>query len=69
MLVGFPTWHPREPAIHDVPKGAPADLASLSEQLDNTSDAGRMVFRLLGVFAELERDLVSERTLTARALK
>jgi site-specific DNA recombinase len=39
-----------------------ADLVSLSEQIDTTTAAGVMVFRMLSVLAEFERDLVSERT-------
>lgn len=39
-----------------------ADLVSLSESLDTTSAAGRMVFRMLSVLAEFERDQLSERT-------
>ena len=46
-----------------------ADLVSLSEQIDTTTAAGKMVFRMLAVFAEFERDLVSERTRTALAVK
>jgi len=46
-----------------------ADLVSLSENIDTTSAAGRMVFRLLASLAEFERDLVSERTKTALAHK
>ena len=42
-----------------------ADLVSLSEKLDTTSAAGKMMFRLLAVLAEFERDLTSERTKTA----
>lgn len=42
-----------------------ADLVSLSENLDTTSAAGKMVFRMLAVLAEFERDLISERTKTA----
>lgn len=41
---------------------AEADLVSLSEQIDTTSAAGKMLFRLLGVLGEFERDLVVERT-------
>lgn len=44
---------------------AGADLVSLSEQIDTTSAAGKMVFRMLAVLAEFERDLVSERTRAA----
>lgn len=44
-----------------------ADLVSLSEKIDTTSAAGKMVFRLLAVFAEFERDVISERTRMALA--
>ena len=44
---------------------AGADLVSLSEAIDTTTAAGKMVFRMLAVLAEFERDLVSERTTTA----
>ena len=48
---------------------AGADLVSLSEQIDTTTAAGKMVFRMLAVFSEFERDLVSERTTAALAAK
>ncbi len=41
---------------------AGADLVSLSERIDTTSAAGKMVFRMLAVLNEFERDQVSERT-------
>ncbi len=44
---------------------AGCDLVSLSEKIDTTSAAGKMVFRMLAVMAEFERDLVSERTKAA----
>jgi len=46
-----------------------ADLVSLSERIDTTSAAGRMVFRMLAVLAEFERDQTSERTVTALQYK
>jgi DNA invertase Pin-like site-specific DNA recombinase len=47
-----------------------ADLVSLSEKIDTTTAAGRMVFRMLAVLAEFERDQISERTKMAlRVLK
>lgn len=46
-----------------------ADLVSLSERIDTTSAAGKMIFRMLAVLAEFERDLTSERTTAAMALK
>lgn len=48
---------------------AGADLVSLSEKIDTTSAAGRMVFRMLSVLAEFEREQVSERTSMAMAHK
>jgi site-specific DNA recombinase len=44
---------------------AGADLVSLSERIDTTSAAGKMVFRLLAVLNEFERDQISERTANA----
>lgn len=46
---------------------AGADLVSLSEKIDTTSAAGKMVFRLLAVLAEFERDQLAERTKGAMA--
>jgi DNA invertase Pin-like site-specific DNA recombinase len=48
---------------------AGADIVSLSENIDTTSAAGKMVFRMLAVLAEFERDQVSERTTMAMAHK
>ncbi len=48
---------------------AGADLVSLSEKIDTTSAAGKMVFRMLAVLAEFERDQISERTATAMQFK
>ena len=39
-----------------------ADLVSLSERIDTTTASGRMVFRMLAVLAEFERDQAKERT-------
>lgn len=44
-----------------------ADLVSLSERLDTTSSSGKLLFRMLAVLGEFERDLVSERTSLAMA--
>jgi DNA invertase Pin-like site-specific DNA recombinase len=46
-----------------------ADLVSLSEKIDTTSAAGKMMFRMLAVLAEFERDQISERTSTAMKFK
>jgi site-specific DNA recombinase len=44
-----------------------ADLVSLSERIDTTTAAGKMVFRMLAVLAEFERDQIAERTRAALA--
>lgn len=54
------TRHTLEIASDLESKGA--DLVSLSEKIDTTSAAGRMVFRMLAVLNEFERDQISERT-------
>ena len=48
---------------------AGADLVSLSEKIDTTTATGKMVFRMLAVLNEFERDQVSERTTAAMAHK
>lgn len=40
---------------------AGADLVNLSEKIDSTSAAGKMVFRMLSVMAQFESDQISER--------
>jgi DNA invertase Pin-like site-specific DNA recombinase len=46
-----------------------ADLVSITEKIDTTTAAGRMVFRLLGSLAEFERDQIAERTASALQCK
>ena len=46
-----------------------AQLVSLSEQIDTTSAAGKMFFRIMSVLSEFESDLIGERTRTALAHK
>jgi site-specific DNA recombinase len=48
---------------------AGADLVSLSERIDTTTAAGKMVFRMLAVLNEFERDQISERTRAALSYK
>jgi DNA invertase Pin-like site-specific DNA recombinase len=48
---------------------AGADLVSLTEKIDTTSAAGKMIFRILAVLAEFERDQTSERTKDALRYK
>lgn len=45
------------------------DLASLSERIDTSSASGRMIFRLLAVLAEFEREQIGERVSMALAHK
>ena len=45
------------------------ELASLSEALDTSTPAGRLMFTLLGALAEFERGQLSERTQAALAYK
>ncbi len=46
---------------------AGGDLVSLSEKIDTTTAAGKMVFQMLAVLAEFERNQISERTTAAMA--
>lgn len=46
-------------------EAARADLVSLSEKIDTTGACGRMVFRMLAVLAEFERETIAERTRAA----
>ena len=56
-------------AISDRLQKANCDLVSLSEKIDTTTAAGKMVFRMLAVLAEFERDQISERVSTVVAHK
>lgn len=42
-----------------------ADLVSLSEQIDTTTAAGKMMYQMMAVLAEFERNLIAERTASA----
>lgn len=46
---------------------ARADLVSLTENFDTTTPTGKLLYRLMAVLAEFERDLVGERTSAAMA--
>lgn len=39
-----------------------ADIKSLKESIDTTSPAGKMIFAVMAAMAEMERDLIRERT-------
>lgn len=45
------------------------DLVSLSEKIDTTTAAGKMVFRMMAVLSEFERDQIAERTSAAMQFK
>ena len=48
--------------IAELLKKRKADLVSISEKIETNTAAGKMVFRMLAVLNEFERDQVSERT-------
>lgn len=52
-------------AIGETVANKKADLVSLSEQIDTTTAAGKMMFQMMAVLAEFERNLVAERTTNA----
>lgn len=55
--------------VDDEVVGAGVELHSLQEQVDTSSPAGRAMLQIIGVFAEMERGLISERTKAALAFK
>ncbi|MCP4988022.1 MAG: recombinase family protein [Colwellia sp.] len=55
--------------IGDKLKKKGADLVSLTEKIDTTSAAGKMIFNMLAVMNQFERDQISERTKAALAHK
>ena len=52
-------------AITEKLEAAGGDLVSISERIDTTSASGKMVFRLLCVLNQFEREVLSERTSAA----
>jgi len=56
-------------AISEQLEKSGADLVSLSERIDTTGAAGKMLFRMMAVLNEFERDVISERTTAALAHK
>lgn len=48
---------------------AGGDMACISEAFDTSQAAGRMVFKIFGVLAEFERELIAERTTMGLAIK
>jgi DNA invertase Pin-like site-specific DNA recombinase len=46
---------------------AGAELQSLTEALDTTTAVGRMIFNIIGAFAEFEREVIRERTIAGLA--
>lgn len=56
-------------AISDRLNKAGADLVSLSESIDTTSAAGRMVFHVLAVLCQFEREQIGERVREAARFK
>lgn len=56
-------------AISEILMKKGTDLVSLSEKIDTTSPAGRMVFKMLAVLAEFESDQLGERVSSSMQLK
>lgn len=58
-------------AVHIVDEigKAGGNLVSLTEQWDTTTASGKMIFGLMAVLAQFERDMISERTRSALAYK
>jgi len=56
-------------AIAETLRKKGANLVSLTEKIDTTTAAGRMVFKMLAVLADFERDQIGERTKMALAHK
>ena len=55
--------------ISDRLRKADADLVSVHERIDTTSAAGKMVFNMLAVLAQFEREQIGERVRAAMAYK
>lgn len=47
---------------------AGAGFRSLTESIDTTTSAGRMMMQLLGAFAEFERNIIRERSIAGQAI-
>ena len=50
-------------AIMELIEGKGAGFRSLTEAIDTTAPAGRMLMQMLGSFAEFEREMIRERTI------
>jgi site-specific DNA recombinase len=55
--------------IADILEKKNADMVSIQEHIDTTTAAGKMVFRMLAVLNEFERDQIAERTRSALQYK
>jgi DNA invertase Pin-like site-specific DNA recombinase len=65
MIAAMASWPsldclPNEQGDGDRPAGA--GFRSLTENIDTTVPAGRMLMQMLGAFAEFERAMIRERT-------
>lgn len=56
-------------SIADTINNRGADLVSITEHIDTTGAMGKMLFQLMAVFSEFERNVISERTKSALAHK
>lgn len=53
--------------IAEVCRQRGVDLRCLTQPIDTTTSAGKLLFNILGCFAEFERDIIQERTLAGLA--
>lgn len=49
-------------ALSELLASKKADMVSLTEKMDTTTAAGKMMFQMMAVLAEFERNLIAERT-------
>ena len=53
--------------ISEICKARGVDLKCLTQPIDTTTSAGKLMFNMLACFAEFERDIIVERTLAGLA--
>ena len=56
-------------SLSDYLEKANADIVSLTQKIDTATAAGKMVFKMMAVLNEFERDQISERTKLALSHK
>jgi len=62
MLASYQRGRGNDPVVMERLGGAEAGFRSLTEAIDTTTPAGRMMMQMVGAFAEFERAMLRERT-------